>query len=107
MWMARWIRIAAAKGCPPGQSLECVAEGRIVALFNVDGAFYAMDGICPHQGGPLAKGCLDGFTVACPWHGWQFDVATGRHRSISNLALRCYPIRLEDGEVFADLEGGL
>lgn len=103
--MARWIRIAAAADCPPGRNLECVAEGRIVALFNVDGTFYAMDGICPHQGGPLARGCLAGFTVTCPWHGWQFDVVSGRHRSTSTLAQRCYPTRLEDGEVFADLEG--
>ena len=49
-------------------------RGRVIALFNVDGTFYALDGVCPHQGGPLGQGTLEGCIVTCPWHGWQFDV---------------------------------
>ena len=51
--MANWVSIAKAADCPPGQAREIVAGDRVVALYNVDGRFYALDGICPHQGGPL------------------------------------------------------
>ena len=50
------------------------------ALFNVDGTFYALDGVCPHQGGPLGSGEVHNCIVTCPWHGWQFDVRTGQHQ---------------------------
>ena len=104
--MADWIRIADARDCPPGKAVECVVEGRIVALFNVDGTFHAIDGVCPHQGGPLAKGRLDGAIVTCPWHGWQFDVATGQHRAAKAVAQRCFSVRVEGGEVLIDMESG-
>jgi nitrite reductase (NADH) small subunit len=104
--MARWIRILAARDCLPGKALECLVEGRIVALFNVDGTFHAIDGVCPHQGGPLAKGRLDGLIVTCPWHGWQFDTSSGRHCSAKTIAQPCFPVRVEGGEVLIDLEGG-
>ena len=72
-------RVASPDQIPNGEGREFVVAGRIVAVFNVDGTFHAMDGICPHAGGPLAKGVLRENVVTCPWHGWQFDVATGRH----------------------------
>jgi nitrite reductase (NADH) small subunit len=77
--MADWIAIAGLAECPPGTSIEREAGGRMVALANVDGNFHALDGLCPHQGGPLGTGTLCGTTLTCPWHGWQFDVVTGRH----------------------------
>ena len=53
-------------------------EGRWIALFNVEGAYHALDALCLHQGGPLAEGTLSSqCIVTCPWHGWQFDVRTG------------------------------
>jgi nitrite reductase/ring-hydroxylating ferredoxin subunit len=104
--MAHWIRIAAARDCPPGKALECVAQGRIVALFNVDGTFHALDGVCPHQGGPLAKGRLDGLTVTCPWHGWQFDASTGRHCSAQTIVQPRFAVRVEGSEVLLDMESG-
>jgi nitrite reductase/ring-hydroxylating ferredoxin subunit len=78
--MERWVRVAATTACPPGAALECVVEDRVVALFNVAGQFHALEGLCPHQGGPLGKGLLKDHFVTCPWHGWQFDVCTGRHK---------------------------
>ena len=51
-----WLRIAAVEDCPPGKCLETVAGNNVVALFNVDGKFHALDGVCPHQGGPLGQG---------------------------------------------------
>lgn len=101
--MPHWVRIAAAADCPPGSALECVAEDRIVALFNVAGEWHALDGICPHQGGPLGKGKLTGCIVTCPWHGWQFDVVTGQHQTSRSLVHPQFPVKVEAGDVLVDL----
>jgi nitrite reductase/ring-hydroxylating ferredoxin subunit len=101
--MSRWVRVAAASDCPPGSALEVVAEDRVVALFNVDGQWYALDGVCPHQGGPLGKGRLVGCVVTCPWHGWQFDVRSGQHQLSVSVRQPALPVRVEDGSVLVDL----
>lgn len=102
-----WIRLARVAECPPGASLEIVAAGRMVALYCVEGEFHALDGVCPHQGGPLGKGQLDGVTVTCPWHGWQFDVRSGQNRITRNICQPRIPVRVEGEWVVArraDLE---
>lgn len=101
--MPRWVRVARVVECPPGASLEAVAGDRIVALFNVEGTYHALDGVCPHQGGPLGKGALHGSTVTCPWHGWQFDVATGCHKLRPSLVHPRFPARVVDDAVEVEL----
>jgi nitrite reductase (NADH) small subunit len=103
--MSRWVSVAAVADCPPGSSIETFAEDRIVALFNVDGEFFALDGVCPHQGGPLGKGVLSGCIVTCPWHGWQFDVRTGQHQLNIRLTHPRYNVRIEEGQILVDLDG--
>lgn len=98
--MPDWIRLAAASECPPGGSIERVVAGRVVALANVDGAWHAIDGLCPHQGGPLGTGHICGTTLTCPWHGWQFDVATGRHKLSATVRQPVHEVCERDGEVF-------
>ncbi|HTU27423.1 MAG TPA: Rieske 2Fe-2S domain-containing protein [Pirellulales bacterium] len=104
--MDHWIAIAAAKDCPPGTAIERIAGSRVVALFNVDGMFYALDGVCPHQGGPLGKGRLSGATVTCPWHGWQFDVSSGQHQLSKSCVQESFPVRVEQDQVWVNLGGG-
>ena len=101
--MPNWILIAAVSDCPPGSAVQRVAEDRIIALFNVDGQFHALDGICPHQGGPLGQGQLGGSIVTCPWHGFQFDVCTGQHQTSQRLTQPGFPVKVEGDEVYVDL----
>lgn len=103
--MSDWVRLISAADCPPGQGRECVAGDRIIAVFNMDGEFQALDGICPHQGGPLGKGCLQGTLVTCPWHGWQFDVCTGQHQTSKSLVHPTFPVKVCDGDVWVNLDG--
>ena len=98
--MPNWIRVAAVQELPAGSGGEYVAGERIVALFNVGGEFYALDGICPHQGGPLGKGELAGCIVTCPWHGWQFDVKTGAVTFNPREKVPTYEVRIEGSDVF-------
>ena len=101
--MDDWIDIAASADCPPGTVIERVAGDRIVALAHVDGRWHAIDGLCPHQGGPLGQGSLCGAVVTCPWHGWQFDVTTGRHRLSATVRQAVHDVREEAGRVLVRL----
>lgn len=100
---AHWETIASTADCPPGWARECVAAGRIIALFNVDGQFHALDGICPHQGGPLGKGRLTGCIITCPWHGFQFDVTTGQHQTSKSLVHPSFAVRVVGDEVQVEM----
>ena len=96
---SEWIPVAAAGDCPPGACIERVAGDRMIAIAHVDGVFHAIDGLCPHQGGPLGTGVLCGTTLTCPWHGWQFDVVTGRHRVSATVRQDVHEIREADGQL--------
>jgi nitrite reductase (NADH) small subunit len=102
--MSKWIRIASLSECPPGSARELVADDRVIALFNVEGDIYALDGICPHQGGPLGKGTVAGCIVTCPWHGWQFDIRTGLLQTTSSLRHTAFPTKVTGDQVYVDLD---
>lgn len=104
--MNDWIPIATLAECPPGRSIERLAGGRMVAVANVEGVLHALDGLCPHQGGPLGTGRLCGTVLTCPWHGWQFDVTTGRHLSSATVRQPLHEVRAVDGRIEVRLEGG-
>ena len=61
----------------PGTGKTVTAGGKELAVFNVEGTFQVIDNECPHRGGPLGEGELEGCLLTCPWHAWQFDVRTG------------------------------
>ena len=75
--MAELIKIGNKSNIAAGSSMAVEVHGQQVAVFNVDGTFYALGGTCTHRGGPLAEGQIDGLTVTCPWHRAQFDLKTG------------------------------
>ncbi len=72
-----FVKVGATAEIVPGEAKAYIVGDREVAVFNVDGAFYAIENSCPHQGGPLAEGFIDGPIVTCPWHAWCFDVRDG------------------------------
>jgi nitrite reductase (NADH) small subunit len=102
--MGERVRVALTNEVPAGAGREFTVGDRVIALFNVDGKFHALDGICPHSGGPLGKGPLRGNVVTCPWHGWQFDVTTGRHCFAPRIQQPCLPVEVIGDEVFVTLD---
>jgi nitrite reductase/ring-hydroxylating ferredoxin subunit len=84
----------------PGSGREVVLNGVAVAVFNVDGVLHAVQHECPHQGGPLAEGSLQGTVVTCSWHQWQFDVATGRGVSVSESGIKRFEVKVEGDAVY-------
>ena len=97
------VRIAGAGDVKPGEGRVVEVDGRSVAVFNVDGRYYAIDNLCPHRGGPLGEGDLEGTVIACPWHAWRWDVRTGANVNNPAVKLECFTVVEEAGEVFLEL----
>ena len=75
--MGELTKVATTGQLELGAAICVEVEGKQIALFNVDGEFYAIDDTCSHSGGPLSDGMCEGTVVTCPWHGAQFDLETG------------------------------
>ena len=99
----RRVRVAAVTEIPAGEGRVVEAEGVTLALFNVDGVFYAIDNRCAHRGGPLGEGELEGRGVTCPWHAWRWDVTTGANANNPAVRVACYPVRVEGGAVLVEV----
>ena len=96
-----YITIADLSGLPPGTCRSVELRDAGVALFNVEGDIFALDNTCPHAGGPLGEGTLEGPIVTCPWHGWKFNVCTGQWLKTPNprWMVPKYPVRVVDGAI--------
>jgi nitrite reductase (NADH) small subunit len=98
-----FVRVAKATDVAPGQIREIQVQGTTIAVANVGGQFHAINNTCLHRGGPLGQGSLQGNVVTCPWHGWTFDVTSGRitHNQAGGVA--CYPVELRGEDVYVDI----
>jgi nitrite reductase/ring-hydroxylating ferredoxin subunit len=100
-----FVRVAdLAELAPHGGTIVDVGARR-VALFRQGGEVFALDNVCPHEGGPIGLGALERGVVACPRHGWQFDARTGACVSVPGAALAVWPTRVEGTAVYVDLDG--
>ncbi len=103
--MPQSVKVAQTSDLAPGQGKEVEVEGNSIALFNVDGTFYAIDNTCTHVGGPLGEGDVDGDVVTCPWHGAGFNIKTG---GVTNPPagsdVRSYPVKVEGDDVLIELD---
>jgi nitrite reductase (NADH) small subunit len=97
------IRVASVADVPAGEGRVVQAGSLMLALFNIEGRFYAIDNTCRHRGGPLGEGDLDGRVVSCPWHAWRWDVTTGLNVNNPGSAQLCFPVSVTNGEVFVEL----
>ncbi|MBI2755079.1 MAG: Rieske (2Fe-2S) protein [Chloroflexi bacterium] len=97
--------MAEVNDIPVGQVRAVLAENRSYVVANVGGEFLAVDNRCPHLGGPLARGKLDGAVITCPWHGWEWDLRTGRPvwPAAARDRARPVPVRVEDGGILLGL----
>lgn len=101
--MPQFVRVAAESELPEGASKEVELDGRVVALFHVGGKLFAVDGICPHAGGPLSEGTVEAGVVTCPWHGWQFHLSNGQNVYNSKCVQQCYEVKVEGGEILVSV----
>jgi nitrite reductase (NADH) small subunit len=97
--MPKFVNAAELASLPPGHGRTVHCDGREFSLWNLDGHIYCIDEQCPHRGGPLGAGSLQGTEVVCPMHGWGFDVRTGACTNRPDRPVQTYPTRIVDGQV--------
>lgn len=114
----RWA-VGRASEIAPGERRLVEVKGHSVGIFNVNGQFVATLNLCPHELAPVCRGRVGGTTLtsppgeyrwgregevlACPWHGWEFDLLTGKALADERVRLRRYPISVEDDTIFVTL----
>ena len=96
--------VGAINHLKPGECARFeLPDGDELAVYNVDGEYYATENFCPHKGAPLSEGVMCGHVVECGWHGWQFDVRTGDCLTVRET-IKTYPLKIEDGAVVIELD---
>lgn len=95
----RKLVVGAIADLPPGACARIeLPDGDNVAVYNVNGEFYAIEDCCPHRGAPLSEGSVCGHVVECGLHGWEFDVRTGYCLTVADR-VKTYRLQIEDGLV--------
>jgi len=97
--MPNFVKAASVSDLKPGQNKVLNVDGTEIALFNVDGEFFATSNVCLHRGGPLGEGFLEGDIVTCPWHGWRYNVKTGSNAMIQTAKVATYAVKVEGDNV--------
>ena len=98
--MAGFEKVAQVGDIPSGQGKQIEAGGKIIALLNADGIFYAVDNSCPHVGGPLSEGKVAGNVVTCPWHAATFDLTNGSALGgPAPAGVSCYTVRVTGDDI--------
>jgi nitrite reductase (NADH) small subunit len=97
-----FVRAAKTDEIPAGTIREFQLDGTTIALANVGGKFYAIDNTCIHRGGPLGQGVLAEKVVTCPWHGWEYDVTTGKITQNPAVGVDCYRVEVRGQDIFVD-----
>ena len=101
--MSDFVKVASVNDLGPGENKVVDVNGNEIALFNVNGQFFAINNTCPHRGGSLGEGMLEGEVVTCPLHGWQFDVKTGQNARMPGPNVSCFKTKVEGNDVFVSL----
>ncbi|HXG95157.1 MAG TPA: Rieske (2Fe-2S) protein [Blastocatellia bacterium] len=104
--MAEYIKAARTSDLQPGQGITVEINGQQVALFNCNGEIVALDGTCPHRGGPIGEGYVDchNLTVQCPWHGWTFSLTNGVSPVNPMAKVQKFDVLVESDEIKVALD---
>src|SRR5438045_9714879 len=103
--MPNWVRVAHIDDLLPGNRLITEVDGFFIAVFNIEDAFYCIEDVCTHDGGPVAEGEIDGFAIECPRHGARFDLRTGKVLSFPAVVpVPTFPVKLENDSIYVDVE---
>jgi nitrite reductase (NADH) small subunit len=99
-----YVRVAQRSDVSP-HAATIVRAGRYeVAIFDVSGELRAYENCCPHQGGPIGEGIVEGGTVTCPWHAWCFELRDGAMTLGDFARLRRFDLRVDDGAIYVATE---
>ncbi|RQH02325.1 Rieske (2Fe-2S) protein [Natrarchaeobius oligotrophus] len=120
--MSGRVRVGTVDELGPGERTIVEIDGEAVGVLNVEGDYYAIQNTCEHMGGPVCSGRVQGKlvaefvepgkrpeedfsddkTIACPWHGWEYELETGEHIGDDSISLETYDVVVEDGVVYVE-----
>jgi nitrite reductase/ring-hydroxylating ferredoxin subunit len=101
--MAKFVRVGRVGDLAEGQAKVVQLDGQRIALFLIGGRYYALEAACPHEGGPLADGVMEGLRIICPWHGFDFHLKTGECGLDPDLRALTYPVRVQDDLILIEV----
>ncbi len=102
--MANIIKLTTEAELPPSdEAKEFPCGAKAICVANVRGVYSALDNVCPHRGGPLGQGMIEGNKVVCPWHGWAWDTKTGQAVQDPSMKVAVYLLKIEGGEVLIEI----
>lgn len=102
--MSEWTRLCNRAELPAeGSAKEFSIHGKTLCVAMIEGKPLALDNECPHRGGPLAEGTIEGGKVVCPWHQWEFDLATGASSDGGESKVAAYPIKQDGDDVLVEV----
>ena len=99
MAQAEFRNVGRVEDIPPGTIRPFTVDEQEIAVANVGGEFFATQQHCLHLSGPLGEGRLEGKKLSCPWHGWQYDVTTGKNEFDHAIQLQTFQVKVEGGDV--------
>ena len=102
--MSEFKTIAKTGAVAEGTGAAFPLEGRMIAIFNEEGKYYAIDDFCPHMGASLAAGHVEDGTVLCPWHAWRFNICDGTWCDNPKLSVAAYEVRVVGDEIQVKIE---
>ena len=95
-----FLKVARLADVPADSALEVMVGEQPYAICRTGGAIYALDGVCPHHGGPLGEGQIHDGHVVCPYHLWEFDCRTGEYDRDPECRAATFDVKVEDGDIF-------
>jgi nitrite reductase (NADH) small subunit/3-phenylpropionate/trans-cinnamate dioxygenase ferredoxin subunit len=100
--MAEFIDVTGTDEIPIGEGRAFPVNGKMIAIFNDNGSFFAIDDFCPHMGASLADGWLEKGCVACPWHAWRFQLSDGAWLDNPKIKAATFQLRVIGGRIEVD-----
>ena len=98
-----FVKVAPAAGLAADSVTEVLVGDTPYAVCNVGGKITALSGICPHRGGPLGQGAINGSNVVCPWHAWEWNCVTGENDMDPSVKVATCEVKIEAGEIFLNV----
>ena len=102
--MPNLFKVATIDELKPGHTKIIDVDGTDIALFNINGQYFAIDNTCPHQGGSLADGTVEDGVVTCPLHGWQFHLKDGSNAQMPAPKVNSYKVKIEEENIFVEID---
>lgn len=102
--MASFVKVCSKSDIEPEKGRTVEVKGKKIAVLNNNGKFFAIDNTCAHMQGPLGEGsCSDG-KVTCPWHGWEYDLKTGKNTYDESIKLNTYEVKVDKNDILISVE---